>query len=384
MKVTLSTIGKFHTFDLARELHAQGALRAVYTAYPRFKLREEALPRNLIHTFPWLHAPFMAFPRHRLSTRANQTWEYWDKIALDRYVSLRMPPSDVFVGLSGSALRSGQTAQQQGAKYVCDRGSSHIRYQDELLRDEHDRWGLPFGIDPRVIALEEAEYAAADGITVPSHFALRSFVAAGVPRSKLHRLPYGVDLSRFGMVDRPDPKRFDVLFVGGMSLRKGVPYLVDAYRKLVHPAKSLTFVGSAAPDLIAHLQRRGAWDETARVLGSVPQAALKQIMSKSHVMVLPSVEDGFGMVLAQAMACGCPIIGSQNTGTDDVLSEDTREGFLVPIRDGDAIAHRLQQLADDPALREAMSHAAIDRVKHLGGWRDYGTQAVKTYESLLK
>jgi starch synthase len=384
MKVVLSTIGKFHTFDLARELHAHGVLQGIFTAYPRFKLRSERLPRELIHSFPWVHAPFMGFPnRHVLGNRINRLWVYLDKLTLDGYVSMRMPSCDVFVGLSGSALRSGRTARARGAKYVCDRGSSHIRAQDQLLREEHDHWGLPFdGIDPRVIELEESEYAAADCITVPSNFAVRTFVAAGVSQGKLCRLPYGVDLSRFEPDGRPDPARFDILFVGGMSLRKGVPYLIQAYRKLVHRAKSLTFVGSAPPEFIAQLKRCGAWDDDVRVVGSVPQGALKGIMSKSHVMVLPSVEDGFGMVLAQAMACGCPVVGTRNTGTEDLLSEDGREGFVVPIRDSDALAQRLQRLVDEPNLRARMSEAAIHRVKQLGGWRDYGSQALAAYRAL--
>jgi glycosyltransferase involved in cell wall biosynthesis len=385
MRVALSTIGKFHTFDLARELHAHRALQAIYTGYPRFKLRGERIPADLIHTFPWLHAPLMGFRYGRLlGTRFNRLLNYLDRITLDEFVSSQLPECDVFVGLSGSALRSGRRAQARGAKYVCDRGSSHIRTQDRLLREEHDLWSLRYeGIDPRVMELEENEYAAADCITVPSTFSLRSFVESGVAQPKLRRLPYGVDLSTFEPRGQPDPARFDILFVGGMALRKGVPYLVQAYRKLRHSAKSLTFVGSASPALMAALKARGQWADEARVAGPIPQPALKDIMSRSHVLVLPSIEDGFGMVLAQAMACGCPVIGSFNTGTPDLLTGEGREGFTVPIRNSDAIAERLQQMADDPALRTRMSEAAIARVKQLGGWRDYGNEALAIYAALL-
>ncbi len=385
MKIVLSTIGKFHTFDLARQLHSHGALGAVFTAYPRFKLRGEDLPAELIHTFPWVRAPLLALRYRRyLGYRINRAWEYVDRTCLDRYVRNNLPPCEVFVGLSGSALRSGRAARARGAKYVCDRGSSHIRVQDRQLREEHDRWGLEFdGIDPRVIDLEEREYAESDCITVPSSFALRSFVDSGVASNKLRRLPYGVDLSRFEPDGRPDRDRFDVLFVGGMSLRKGIPYLIQAYRALAHAGKSLTLVGSVSPELIRHLRRRGVWEDDVRVLGSLPHAEIKRIMSRSHVVVLPSVEDGFGLVLAEAMACGCPVIGSRNTGTEDLLSADGCEGFVVPVRDSDAIARRLQQMADDPSLRAWMSGAAINRVRQLGGWRDYGSEALATYRALL-
>jgi glycosyltransferase involved in cell wall biosynthesis len=318
-----------------------------------------------------------------LGRRINLLWEYLDKITLDRHVSARMPACDVFVGLSGSALRSGRAAHARGAKYVCDRGSTHIRTQDALLREEHARWGVKFdGIDSRVIDLEEAEYAEADCITVPSTTAWKSFADWGIPAKKVRRISYGVNLQRFHASGPPDPDRFDVLFVGAMSLRKGLPYLFEAYAKLQHPRKSLTLVGVLDEAVIALLKKRSLWPTDVKLLGSVPQHRLKEVMSRSHVLVLPSIEEGFGLVQAEAMACGCPVIATDHTGAED-LFEDGTEGFIVPIRRADAIAARLQQLADDPDLRARMSEACIARVCRLGGWHEYGSRALAAYESLL-
>ena len=385
MKVAVSAIGKFHCFDLARELHMRGALAGIFTGYPRFKLRDEALPRHLVHTFPWLHAPYMGMPRHlRLSRSVVRAWENLDHIALDAWVARNLPPCDVFVGLSGTALRSGRAAKGRGARYVCDRGSSHIRVQDRWLREEHERWGVPYaGIDPRVISREEAEYAEADCITVPSTFALNSFIGQGFPASKLHRLPYGVDLSRFAPAGAPATDRFDILFVGGMSLRKGVQYLLQAYQQLRHAHKSISFAGAPAPELIALLRKHALWPEDARVLGHVPQDKLNSLMSRSHVLVLPSIEEGLALVQAQAMACGCVVIGTPHTGAEDLFT-DGQEGFVVPIRDGNALAQRLQQLADRPDLRVQMGRQALARVRSIGGWRDYGDQAMALYRGLSR
>lgn len=385
MKVALSTPGKFHTFDLARELLARQALAGVYTGYPHFKLRNEGLPQELIHTFPWFTTPYMAMKwRHRLPRWVVADWEILIAATFDAWLSRVLPECDVFVGLSGTALNAGRRVKQRGVRYVCDRGSSHIRFQDQILRDEHDRWGMPFaGVDPRVIAREEAEYAAADCITVPSGFVEASFIRQGIPAERLRRLPYGVNLSRFQPTGEPDPSRFDVLFVGGMSLRKGVQYLVQAYARLDHPAKSLTFVGAPSPMLIDNLTRRGLWPAQARVLGHVPQPELKHLMSQSHVMVLPSLEEGLAMVMAQAMACGCPVIASEHTGANDLFT-DGEEGFVVPVRDLDALTRRLQQLADDPGLRHRFSAGALARVKGMGGWSDYGDRALQTYRDLVQ
>jgi glycosyltransferase involved in cell wall biosynthesis len=385
MKIALSTVGKFHTFDLARELHARGALAGVFTGYPRFKLRSESLPQGLIHTLPWTQGAYMAFPwKHRLPQALVQQWEHVNALTFGAWVARKLPECDLYVGLSGSTLPAGKKAHQRGARYVCDRGSSHIRVQDQLLREEHELWGVPFtGIDPRAIAREEAEYDEADCITVPSGFVLRSFLSQGVLFEKMRLLPYGVNLSRFQPVAEPAAGQFDVLFVGGMSLRKGVQYLVQAYQKISHPAKSLTFVGAPSQELIALLTARGLWPSDARVLGHMPQTELKNLMSRSHVMVLPSIEEGLAMVQAQAMACACPVIASHNTGGEDLFN-DGQEGFIVPIRDVDALADRLQQLADQPDLRAAMGQRALQRVQSIGGWRDYGEKAMTIYNEMLQ
>jgi glycosyltransferase involved in cell wall biosynthesis len=77
------------------------------------------------------------------------------------------------------------------------------------------------------------------------------------------------------------------------------------------------------------------------------------------------------LVQGEGMACGCPVIATPNTGSEDLFTNG-QEGFIVPVRDPNAIAERLQQLADDPERQRQMRIAAIERVRHLGGWTDYG------------
>jgi glycosyltransferase involved in cell wall biosynthesis len=318
-----------------------------------------------------------------LGPKARNSLEHLDFATFDAHVASRLPQCDVFVGQSGSALESGRKAHALGARYVCDRGPIHIRAQDQLLREEYERWGVPFaGIDPRIIEREEAEYAEADRITVASSFSLRSFIEQGVPKAKLRKVPYGVDLSQFHPAGSPDSARFDVLFVGAVSLQKGVPYLLEAFRRVQHPKKSLTFAGSFAHELIEALRRHGLWLDEARVIGHVPKSKLKYLISRSHVLVLPSIQDGFGLVLAEAMACGCAVIGTQNTGAPDLVT-DAQDGFVVPIRDGEALAARLQYLADEPERRAELGEHGLQRVRLEGGWRSYGDQAMSVYQEAL-
>jgi starch synthase len=170
-----------------------------------------------------------------------------------------------------------------------------------------------------------------------------------------------------------------VLFAGSVSLRKGVPYLLEAFAKLRHPAKRLRVAGYLDPDMKHVLKRMPL--EDVEVLGPLPKAQLTELMRKSHVLVLPSIEDGFGLVMAEAMACGCPVISSTNTGGQDLYTNEL-EGFTVPIRSADAITERLQRLADDPALQVQMRQAAMAKVRQIGGWSDYGERWVALLQKL--
>lgn len=82
------------------------------------------------------------------------------------------------------------------------------------------------------------------------------------------------------------------------------------------------------------------------------------------------------------MACGCPVIASRNTGAQDLIT-DGKEGFIFPIRDSDSIAERLQLLADNPELRSRMGHEALERIKSIGGWENYGDRMHQIFADLV-
>jgi glycosyltransferase involved in cell wall biosynthesis len=382
MKVVLSTPGRFHTFDLARQLHRRGVLKAVFSGYPRFKLRAEGLPADRIRTWPWLQTPYMAVSG-RLPVGIKREWEWQGQRAHDAHVARNLPDCDVLVAMSGCGLRSGREIQARGGRHVCDRGSAHIRAQDEWMRAEAQRWGLPFkGIDPRVIDQEEQEYDQADVITVPSTFSMRTFLTRGVPASRVHLLPYGVDVSRFQPQGEPQPGDFDVLYAGSMTLNKGVPYLLKAYRQLQHARKRLWMAGTPDPAFIDRMKTIGLWPDDVHLLGHLPQDALARRMSQSHVLVLPSMQDGFGLVLSQAMACGCVPVASTHTGALDAF-EDGDSGLVFEAGDADALASCLQRLADHPDLQRHMRERALQTVHRLGGWQRYGDQAFSLYQQLV-
>jgi len=382
MRVVQTVFGKFHHFHLARQLHQREMLAGIFSSYPSFKLRNQGIPMDLVHTFPYLHMSQFAAMRYGLGGSAfGLELSWWLALTLDGYVAGRLPDCDVFIGISGSGLKTGRLAQKRGGKYICDRGSSHIRYTNEILTEEYRRWGQEFeGVYHKHLTREEHEYDQADLITVPSKFARRTYIEMGVPPEKLRHVAYGADLSRFSKVADPPVDSFEVLCVGHIAFQKGVPYLLEAFEKFRHPHKRLTMVGAVAPEMEQFL--KGKQWEHVEFLGNVPHARMKDVMSRSHVVVFPSINDGFGMVIGEAMACGCPVISSENSGGIDLI-KDGHEGYVVPIRDSASITDRLEQLAQDPVLRETMGVRSLERVASIGGWDTYGRNYVAVLEALM-
>ncbi len=371
MQVVQAVLGTFHHFELAHQLHRRGHLRRIYSTWPWARLKREGLPRALVGTFPWVHLPDYLLDLQSFYPPAiSRAMKRINPLAFDAWTRLVVPRCDAFIGISGAGLLTGQKVQRRGGKYVCDRGSTHQRFMDRTLREEFARWGLPLPVPtPYVTEREEACYAAADRITVPSSVARSSFLEMGVAPEKVAVIPYGVRLDRFQKLAEPARDTFEVLFAGQVSLRKGVPYLLEAFARVRHPRKHLTVAGFVQAHMKELLPRLPTGQVT--FTGAIPQAELAERMSRSHCLVLPSVEEGLALVQAQAMACECPVIATMATGAEDLFSDGV-EGFIVGDRDREALASRMQELADDEELRARMAAAARVRVGSVGGWDEYG------------
>jgi glycosyltransferase involved in cell wall biosynthesis len=300
--------------------------------------------------------------------------------SFDRWMANRLEPCDVFHCLSSFGLRSHRIAKEHyGALTVCDRGSSHIGFQDEILAEEYLRWGIPYQpIDRALVDRELKEYKECDLIFVPSTFVYRSFVQQGVPEAKLRKISYGVDLRMF----RPMPKSddvFRVIYVGALSLRKGIPYLLDALCGLPLAKFELWLIGAVQPEIKPFLAK---YEGKFRCFGEIPRAELYRYYSQASVFVIASIEEGLALVQAQAMACGIPVIATHNTGAEDLFTDGV-EGFIVPIRNTDAIRDCVLQLYHHPDQLLEMAKAALRRVQLLGGWDAYGQRVISCYQEAV-
>ncbi len=227
------------------------------------------------------------------------------------------------------------------------RGSAHIRAQATLLEEEERRSAMALDRpSPWMIAREEREYALADKIAVPSSFAYETFVREGVPATKLWLLPLGVSAEGFrparatvearcARILSGEPIR--VLNVGTFSLQKGVWDMAAAMRGLPCDQFQVRFVGPIAPEA-ARLAK--ALSARATFVPARPQRDLPLAYAWADVFVLPTIQDGFGLVLAQAAASALPVVTTPHGAGRDLV-QDGMNGWVVPVRAPDALVERL-------------------------------------------
>lgn len=383
MKIAFSVPGRLHAFHVARHLQRRGSLAQLLTTYPKFEAAKYGIPGNVVSSYLGLEIfsrgvrklpPFLRFgwnPQHFVS-RAFADWA-----ARKLWVG-----ADVFVGFSGNSLSTLRRATELGMRTVLERHSSHMLVQQELLVEEYARFGLKFSeTHPGVIEQELREYERTDVVSVPSSFVRDSFVARGFPKEKILCTPLGVDLGEFRPGRRAD-SIFRVIYAGPLSIRKGVVYLAQAFSELKLPGAELWLVGELQPEVKPLLAKFLGERGSVRLVPHQPQTALAALYAQADVFCLPSIEDGFGVVVAQAMACGLAVLCSENAGARDLI-RDGVDGFHVPARNVGRLKEGILRLHDDREKCRAMGEAARKYVSETYSWEAYTERLIAGYERIL-
>lgn len=284
---------------------------------------------------------------------------------LDRVMASLMGPCDLFIGMSGLALRSAVSARERfGAKVFLERGSSHIVSQQEILE------AIPGTNPPAVsrfeVIREQEGYELADVISVPSRHVVQSFLERGVFAERLFRNPYGVDLDMFPPTPAPKTKTHTVIFVGTWSLRKGCDILWQACCNA--DAWNILHVGPIGDAPLPHSIRCVHHDP-------VPQSELTHFYSLAHVSVLASREEGLSLVQAQALASGLPLVCTNRSGGEDLreLLEDPEWITVVPHDDAGALGKGIAR-ALIRAEQQTGKRNILGTTRHLLSWKAYGAR----------
>jgi glycosyltransferase involved in cell wall biosynthesis len=294
----------------------------------------------------------------------------WSDVHFDHYVSQRLPQANLFQGVSGQCCETLKAAKALGCRTVVDSITVHIDDFVEQQRYECARFKIRPATTEGIRLRTVEEYRRADLIRVLSERARQTFVDRGL-RNVVVARPR-IDVSEFPRATFEEA-RFRVSFVGLLEPWKGFHYLVEAFNRLELPGSELVFWGATGSRPVAHYFREQmSRNPKIQIRPVEVRKCYGEVYGKSSVLVHPSLSEGFGYAVAEAMASGLPVITTPTTGASELIV-DGKNGYVVPPRDPQAIRDRLAHLAAHPALLQAMGAAARETMRSRNGleWQDY-------------
>jgi len=382
MKVTIVVGGKFHAFDLAEQLEKKSHLLNLITSYPKWKIcKFYNIEKKKIKSVVLKEIIERIIIKLKLSNYLNFIFFYLNKY-FEYFASKKVDykNSDILVGWSGFSHKAFQKSKNYNIIKILERGSSHIKYQTEILLEEYKKFNLKYKIYPNLIKQELIEYDLADFISIPSEFVKKSFLQNRIEEKKIILNPYGVNLNNFYPKKKKD-NIFRFIYVGTSSIRKGVWYTLKAFNELNLPNAELILVGPIDLDFLPLLSEFNS-NKKIKIINHVEQNKLVEFYNISDVFVISSIEDGFAMVIPQALACGIPVICTENSGGSELIYSG-KNGFVVPIRDINKLKEKMILLYEDKKLYDHLKND-IEKKRNNLSWNDYGDKVEIKYRNLLK
>jgi glycosyltransferase involved in cell wall biosynthesis len=396
--ILISHPGRQHSHQAAMALHEAGMLAAYWAGVPsragQQKWIPEALRSRFIRYAPvdipdelsrWLPVAVALRKLGQASQlrRIEQPLDFVACRAFDKQVAkhLEATGASAVIACEISALDTFRVAKRLGIKTILDAPSVHFATQDRVSPPTEPKW-----LHEKILKVKSAEIGLADHILTVSDLARTSYIETGVERERVHAVALGADTQLFmpcggSQTERSDSQPFSFVFAGATIYRKGVDILLEAFSRVeqrLPNAADLLLIGARGD--AAQLADR--WDiGRVKVLPPVPQAELQKLFCRADCFVLPSRHDSFGMVVAEAMACGLPAIVSTMVGAKDMIDEGVN-GWVLPFADVAALAERMIWCVENReavAMMRPQARAAAERCS----WEAYRVRLANLIEMLV-
>lgn len=330
-----------------------------------------AIPRSTVISFTW----------HELVRQSRLFWkpqpptvtaQYEEYIRLGGGLATRarkdlerrtlLPSIDAFIGFSSGSLEILELLRERSIFSIVDQIDPG-RVEEDLVLEECERWpgwqSAPGRIPQAYWDRLAREWELADRVLVNSDWSRRALERQGVPSSKLMVVPLSYEPDAWAAPREWSDGPLTVLWLGSVILRKGIPYLLDAARQLLHARVRFIVAG---PIGIRSSEIEAA-PSNVEFVGRVTRDKASELYRRSHVFVLPTISDGFAITQLEAMAHGLPVIATPCCG--EVVEENV-DGFIVPPRDPQAIVQRIERFLENRSLVSQMSERAIDKSRAFG------------------
>jgi glycosyltransferase involved in cell wall biosynthesis len=332
--------------------------------------------------FPWRHLySLLSAP----VLRRRRDWlVLLSDLQFDKRVALDVGSPDLFDGVMAQCCQTFERLRTCGTKLVLTCLNTHVdNLLDELAVERRVmKYRGPHAIHSWMRSRSLREIELAHAIRVNSEWAKKTFIERGVPATKLHVIRPGIDLGHFQPVAKQD-NVFRVLAVASIELRKGIHYLLKAFEEAKIPRSELVLIGGTgdrwSKKMLRSFLKRNA--NISQRFVDVSAAPAGESYGSASVLVHPAVEDGYALVVPQALACGRPVIVTRSTGASELI-QDGKNGFVVDSRSVEQLRDRLQLLASDRNLLERLGDRAPAAVKHLG-YSDFTDHVLSLYHRIL-
>lgn len=337
-------------------------------------------PIEVKTTFRWgkLRMPYKILGAHRMCV-------LHDKLVARRLHKLR-DQIDIIHAWPLGALHTIRAAKKLGIPVALERCNAHTRFAYEIVRKECERIGVPLPpgheheLNLEILAHEEAEYKECDALLCPSDFVVKTFVDQGYEKEKLVRFIYGVDEKLFhpSTIPRPSEGGLKMIYVGVAAVRKGLHFALEAW--LSSPASKngeFLIVGGFIP---AYQQKLAPMlnHPSVKLLGH--RNDVPDLMRNCDVFIMPSIEEGFGLVCTEAIASGCvPLVSDACTD----LCRHNENALVHHVGDVSTLTRHIDLLHNDRVLLAKLRASGLNDIPNMT-WSAAGTGLLEAYRKIIQ
>ncbi|QJE94286.1 glycosyltransferase family 4 protein [Luteolibacter luteus] len=346
------------------------------------------IDRGKVETYPFREAFRMFATKINKDPVVGDRIFHWARDGFDHWVAGRLNGSKVLYGYEYGSRAMFEAAKRQGIRTAYDLPSPEHQFVENLLAPEFERFpelATPY----RQLTVERhaerterrrQEWELSDLIVANSNFTADSWKAAGWSEKTVAVVPYGAPPVTHPCEEAPAKDVLRFLWAGTFSIRKGAHYLIDAIRSMpAAEAKGFTLDVYGAVTLPEALLKN--LPPQIRFMGSVPRSVLFEKMREGDLLVFPTLCDGFGLVVNEALAQGMPVLTTPRAGAADLIRED-ENGWLIPPADAAALAAGLTRVIQEqkrlPGMRLKAQATARD-----WQWSDYRREIAKAVGALI-
>jgi glycosyltransferase involved in cell wall biosynthesis len=316
---------------------------------------------------------------------SKRAWSLHDYL-VSRQIEQNVGKIDIIHAWPQGALRTLKAASKVGIPTLLERCNAHTRFSYEAVQKECERLGvaLPPGhesaFNEKILERDEEEFRSADRLLCPSEFVVKTFLERGFSQDRLARHIYGFDEKVYypPTAPRPSGRGINALFVGVCAVRKGVHFALEAWLKSpAHREGTFSIAGEFLPayaQKLAPMLSHGS----VRVLGH--RDDVPELMRQSDILILPSLEEGFGLVCTEAMGSGCvPLVSDACTD----ICKHGENAMVHAVGDVETLSRHITMLHEDRTLLQRLRTAGL-AARNQFTWTAAGDRLLEVYRETIR